>query len=199
MSRSKPSWLAQQPGQVYTLHFWPPYGDPQVQVAKHYTGWAENGRLSRRLADHTLGRGARLTQVQRQAGGSWIVAGVEPGTRDRETQLKERSASRRCRVCKAERDYQAGTATAAEALKSAGWAGATPHERTLLLDAFGLDAAPADLASLPAPEQAPEPGREVKLWHPRAVTVTAEHEALVNELEQSWLRDPKAEAEMEFR
>jgi hypothetical protein len=82
MSRSAPSWLATTLGQVYTLHFWPPYGDPDVQQAKHYTGWAEEGRLARRLTDHALGRGARLTQVQRQAGGTWVVADVQQGTRD---------------------------------------------------------------------------------------------------------------------
>jgi hypothetical protein len=37
MSRRAPSWLALTPGEVYTLHFWPPYGDPEVQLAKHYT------------------------------------------------------------------------------------------------------------------------------------------------------------------
>ena len=89
MSRSAPSWLATVPGAVYTLHFWPPYGDPEVQHAGHYTGWAEDGRLNRRLVDHALGRGARLTQLQREAGGSWVVADVERGvTRDREHQLK---------------------------------------------------------------------------------------------------------------
>ena len=50
-----------------------------------------------RLTDHALGRGARLTQLQREAGGSWVLAGVERGvTKDREHQLKYRGASRRC-------------------------------------------------------------------------------------------------------
>ena len=99
MSRSAPSWLATQLGDVYTLHFWPPYGDPEGQRAGHYTGWAREGGLGSRLVDHVLGRGARLTQVQLGAGGSWVLADVESGvTRDRETQLKERSASRRCSV-----------------------------------------------------------------------------------------------------
>jgi hypothetical protein len=38
-------------------------------------------------------------QVQHQAGGTFILVSVEPGTRDRETQLKERGASRRCGIC----------------------------------------------------------------------------------------------------
>jgi hypothetical protein len=40
--------------------------------------------------------------VQLARGGSWRLAAVEPGTRDREAQLKERGASRRCEICKTE-------------------------------------------------------------------------------------------------
>ena len=55
---------------VYTLHLWPP-----LAHAKHYTGTARNEkRLPERLADHALGRGARLTQVQVERGGSWVLA-----------------------------------------------------------------------------------------------------------------------------
>jgi hypothetical protein len=130
MSRGAPSWLATTLGKVYTLHFWPPYGDPEVQQAKHYTGWAEEGRLARRLTDHPLGRGARLTQVQRQAGGTWVVADVQTGTRDREQQLKERGAARRCTVCKASRDIESGRLTKEQAL--AQWETASEFERSLL-------------------------------------------------------------------
>ena len=42
---SAPSWLATIPGEVYTLHFWPPYGNPEVQAAGHYTGWTQEGKL----------------------------------------------------------------------------------------------------------------------------------------------------------
>src|SRR6516164_3192592 len=146
MSRSAPSWLAQTPGEVYTLHFWPPYGDPDVQLAKHYTGWAEQGRLARRLTEHTLGRGARLTQVQRQAGGWWVVADVEPGTRDRETQLKERGASRRCSVCKTARDIEAGRITREQAL--ARLERTTEYERSLLREIFAMEPE----AQAPAPD-----------------------------------------------
>jgi len=66
MSRSKPSWLARELGSVYVLHFVPRY-----QHAGHYTGWASEGGLAHRLVDHVMGRGARLTQVQKQAGGGW--------------------------------------------------------------------------------------------------------------------------------
>ena len=42
---SPPSWLATIPGEVYTLHFWPPYGNPEVQASGHYTGWTQEGKL----------------------------------------------------------------------------------------------------------------------------------------------------------
>ena len=196
MSRSAPSWLARTPGEVYTLHFWPPYGEPRGQQAKHYTGWASKGRLVSRLVDHAMGRGARLTQVQRQAGGSWVVADVEPGTADREAQLKERGASRRCSVCKAVRAWEASQATAGEALSRAGWEGATLHERGLLLEMFGLDAPPPALA---ASEPAPEPVKEIRLSPgPRELTPEqlAEMDALVDALCAQW-NSPKAEAETE--
>jgi predicted GIY-YIG superfamily endonuclease len=94
---------------VYTLHFDPPYRPspdaPQYKTAGHYTGWAAN--LEKRLAEHEAGRGARLTQVQAAAGGTWRVAAVEPGTRYRERQLKAHSATRRCPICKAEAQGQA--------------------------------------------------------------------------------------------
>jgi hypothetical protein len=89
---------------VYTLHFDPLYRPspdaPSYKTAGHYTGWAAN--LEKRLAEHEAGRGARLTQVQAAAGGTWRLAAVEPGTRFRERQLKAHGASRRCPICRAE-------------------------------------------------------------------------------------------------
>jgi predicted GIY-YIG superfamily endonuclease len=105
---------------VYTLHFDPPYrpspGAPAYKTAKHYTGWAAN--LEKRLAEHEAGRGARLTQVQLEHGGSWRLAATEPGTRYRERQLKAHSATRRCPICQTE--AQPGTATKAEPEHEAG-------------------------------------------------------------------------------
>jgi predicted GIY-YIG superfamily endonuclease len=86
---------AAEQGWVYTLHLDPPLGH-----AKHYTGFGKD--LDARLAEHEHGHGARLTQVQLERGGAWRLASAEPGTRDRETQLKERGASRRCQICKEE-------------------------------------------------------------------------------------------------
>jgi hypothetical protein len=174
--------LATVLGDAYTLHFWPPYGDPEVQQAGHYTGWAQEGRLRRRLVDHVLGRGARLTQVQREAGGTWVVADVERGvTRDRETQLKERGAARRCSVCKAARDIEAGRVTKDEAL--AKWPDASPAERSILRKIFGLE---------PEPARAPEPVREfVPAPRPEPVAeIPPDIDALVDVLVAGW----KAEA-----
>ena len=103
MSRRAPHGPpATVPGWVYTLHLDPPLGH-----AKHYTGWRKQAEgqeadVEHRLAEHEAGQGARLTQVQLARGGSWRLASVEPGIRDRETQLKERGAARRCDICKAE-------------------------------------------------------------------------------------------------
>jgi hypothetical protein len=132
-----------------------------------------------------MGRGARLTQVQREAGGTWVVADVEPGTRDRETQLKERGASRRCSVCKAVREIDAGRITQEEAL--AQWETASPAERSLLREIFGMEPAPEapdpvpvrEITLAPAPELDPE--------------VTAEDDALIDALCEGW-RSQQAEA-----
>ena len=186
MARSKPSWLATIPGEVYTLHFWPPYGDPEIQAAGHYTGWAKEGKLAYRLTDHALGRGARLTQVQREAGGTWVVADVEPGTRDRETQLKERSATRRCSVCKAVRDIEAGRITQEEAL--AKWETARPADRAILREIFGMEPEPEAPDPVPVREMTPAPAPELEPG------ITPEMDALVDSLCEGWLRQ-QAEAE----
>lgn len=191
MSRKAPRWLALTPGEVYTLHFWPPYGDPDVQLAKHYTGWAEEGRLARRLTDHAFGRGARLTHVQREAGGTWVVADVQPGTRDREQQLKERGAARRCSVCKASRDIESGKLTKEQAL--AQWGNATDYERSLLREIFGMEPEAAKPAPVPVSEMTPAPA-------PEPVHITPEVEALVDALIESWTTpktEPAPERELE--
>ena len=193
MSRSKPSWLSTVQGEVYTLHFWPPYGDPEVQAAGHYTGWAKEGKLAYRLTDHALGRGARLTQVQREAGGTWVVADVEPGTRDRETQLKERGASRRCSVCKAVREIEAGSITQEEAL--AQWETASPAERSLLREIFGMEPAPEPADPVPVREITPAPAPELE------PEITPEMDALVDALCEGFQRQQaealaRAEAEV---
>jgi hypothetical protein len=198
-----PSGLAWQVGDVYTLHLHPPFGTPGGQQSGHYTGWALEGRLASRLADHALGRGGRLTQLQREADGSWVLASVERGvTRDREHQLKYRGAARRCEVCRAGREVRAGKITAGQALERAGWDRASDYERGLLLEIFGLDAAPPGLAvRAPAP---PEPEPFVPLPAPGEISPErlAELDALIDVLVAGWKAEaasPKgAEAEPEL-
>ena len=144
------------------------------------------------------GRGARLTQVQVERGGSWVLAQTEPGDRTDERRLKQHGAARRCGVCKAADGYQSGQLTAAEALTRAGWDRASQHERGLLLDMFGLSQAPENLPARPGPRPempAPRPGpasREVRVIPaPRPAPdahyqVTPEVVALVDQLEAAW-------------
>jgi hypothetical protein len=196
MSRSKPSGLAREPGEVYTLHFVPKLGH-----AGHYTGWASPGRTPNRLIKHYLGKGARITQVQREAGGSWVLASVEPGTRDRETTLKERGASRRCDVCRAERAYGTDELTAEQALKAAGWDRMSLHERGLLVHDLGIPEVPASLAADLEAGPEPAPAKPIEQQWPQAVQhSTPELEALADELITKWraeLEMPEADRELE--
>ena len=171
---------------VYKLHFWPPY-----KHAAHYSGRSD--KLSERLADHHLGRGARLTQVQRNAGGSWVVGRVEPGGSQRERQIKGHDAARYCDVCQALKGYQAGRLSEPEALAEAGWSRATPHERGLLLEIFGIDR---------PPEQVPERSPQVRPLRPApqpqvVKEITPEYLKVVEALEERWLQEARAARKQE--
>ena len=184
---------------VYTLHLWPP-----IAHAKHYTGSAMERQLARRLTDHALGRGARLTQVQVERGGSWVLAQTEPGGRTEERRLKQHGAARRCGVCKAADGYQSGQLTAAEALTRAGWDRASQHERGLLLGIFGLSQAPENLPAqpgprpeMPAPRPGPASGEVRVIPAPRPAPdahyqITPEVVALVGQLEAAWAAEREA-------
>ena len=161
-------------------------------------------QLARRLTDHALGRGARLTQVQVERGGSWVLAQTEPGGRAEERRLKQHGAARRCGVCKAADGYQAGQLTAAEALTRAGWDRASQHERGLLLDMFGLSQAPENLPAqsgprpeMPAPRPGPASGEVRVIPAPRPAPdvhhqITPEVVALVGQLEAAWAAERSA-------
>jgi hypothetical protein len=176
---------------VYTLHLWPPLGH-----AKHYTGSAKEGKLAQRLTDHALGRGARLTQVQAERGGSWVVAQTQPGDRTTERQLKQHGAVRRCDVCKAVDGYQAGELSPEQALARAGWDRASAHERGLLLDMLGISQAPT---SIPAPQPAPSGSQVSTVPGPRpagssARYITPEIVAAVDRLEATWAVEAASQA-----
>ena len=147
---------------VYTLHLWPPLGH-----AAHYTGTTPERRLAQRLTDHALGRGARLTQVQIERGGFWVLAQTQPGGRALERRLKQHGATRRCEVCKAAGAYQSGELTAPEALARAGWDRSNPVQRSLLLDIFGIPK-PPEIPSADAPEAAAAEPAAVTAGQPSA-------------------------------
>jgi hypothetical protein len=174
---------------VYTLHLWPPLGH-----AGHYTGSAFERRLARRLTDHALGRGARLTQVQVERGGTWVLAQTQPGGRTTERRLKKHGATRRCEVCQAVEGYRAGELTAKAALARAGWDRSNEVQRSTLLEIFGLPKPPDGTSAHPseaAPPQAPDVSRPEPKLTPEP---DPEIDAVVDALIKSW-RSPKAEAQ----
>jgi predicted GIY-YIG superfamily endonuclease len=79
---------------VYLLHFHRAY-----KHARHYIGSTNN--LTKRLAEHQSGRGARLLEVVHAAGITWELARTWEGGRARERKLKKQAgASRFCPLCK---------------------------------------------------------------------------------------------------
>lgn len=82
---------------VYLIHFDQPY-----KHAKHYLGFS--GNVSTRLHQHTLGNGARLMQVIKEAGIQWRVVRVWAGDRALERLLKlQHNSPRLCPICRQQR------------------------------------------------------------------------------------------------
>jgi hypothetical protein len=83
---------------VYLVHLLPAY-----RHARHYLGFAEHGRLPRRLREHATSdhQGARLLRVALAAGGDFELTRLWVGTRKLERQLKQRKATPRllCPAC----------------------------------------------------------------------------------------------------
>ena len=172
---------------VYTLHLW-----PSLRHAGHYTGSAIERRLPQRLTDHALGRGARLTQVQVERGGTWVLAQTQPGDRTTERRLKQHGATRRCEVCKAVDGYRAGELTGKAALARAGWDRSNEAQRSILLEIFDLPKPPEATATQPrdtAPAQPPDAPRQEPQLAPEP---DPEIDAVVDALIKSW-RSPRAE------
>ena len=107
-----------------------------------------------------------------------VVADVEPGTRDRETRLKERGATRRCGVCKTTGAIEAGEIAPEEAL--AQWETARPADRAVLREIFGLEPAGGAQPG-PGPEITPAPSPDL------GPEITPEIDALVDSLCEGWL------------
>jgi predicted GIY-YIG superfamily endonuclease len=114
----------QDPGTVYLLHLDPPY-----RHARHYIGWTKD--LAARVDAHREGRGARLMEVVKQAGGTFRLARTWPGDRARERAIKDRKeAPKLCPEC-------------------------SPHPRPV---EHGRSAT-APPPTVPAPRPAPEPAQ----------------------------------------
>lgn len=81
---------------VYLLHFDQPY-----KHARHYIGYAKD--IDARIELHRQGQAARLTQVLKQNGITFIVARIwKNETRGFERILKNRGgAARICPICRA--------------------------------------------------------------------------------------------------
>jgi predicted GIY-YIG superfamily endonuclease len=98
----------QDQGTVYLLHLDPPY-----RHAKHYIGWTRD--LDARMEAHRGGRGARLMEVVKNAGGTFRLARTWPGDRNRERAIKNRhEAPKLCPEC-SPRPYPVGHGRAAAA------------------------------------------------------------------------------------
>jgi hypothetical protein len=91
-------------GWVYTWHFERPIKTraPEPHWPRHVTGWTA-GTVEGREADHIAGKGSKLFTLAREQGIGWDLADAERGDRNRERQLKQRAAGKRCIICHAER------------------------------------------------------------------------------------------------
>jgi hypothetical protein len=77
---------------VYLYHLDPPY-----KHAAHYLGSTDD--LARRDAEHGGPHGARLLQVQKEAGGTWHLVRTWAGGRQKESELKSNNGKRYCPEC----------------------------------------------------------------------------------------------------
>jgi hypothetical protein len=102
-------------GWVLTVHLQRPIGAgrPRVAQAQHWTGWCAADGLDRVLKELEAGTHCRIMREAVRLGIAWDLAGIERGDRNRERQLKQRSASRRCPICQAQRKLRKSRAAAA--------------------------------------------------------------------------------------
>ena len=190
---------------VYTLHLWPP-----IAHAKHYTGSAMERQLARRLTDHALGRGARLTQVPGRAR-RLLDAGPDRTRRPgRGTAVSSSSTAPPAGAgCARPPDgYQSGQLTAAEGPDPRRMGPGQPaRTRAAARHVRLLSQAPENLAlstawppsqDLPAPRRGPASGEVRVIPAPRPGPRTSTHQitpevvALVGQLEATWAAEREA-------
>ena len=95
-------------GWVVTVHLERPIGAdrPRVAQCQHWTGWLSADRLVAGLAEITAGTHCRVLAAATRLGIGYDIAGIEWGDRNRERQLKQRSTTRRCFVCRCQRRWR---------------------------------------------------------------------------------------------
>ena len=77
---------------IYLLHF-----DTPLAHARHYRGYSHD--VLTRVEDHRNGCGARITQVLKERGITFTLAGVWKGDRTLERKLHRHGATRWCPIC----------------------------------------------------------------------------------------------------
>ena len=92
------------PGWVFTVHLHQPIGAgrPKVAQCQHYTGWCSEDGLARVLKELDAGTHCRVIRAAVRLGIAFELADFERGDRNRERQLKQRSATRSL-ICQAQR------------------------------------------------------------------------------------------------
>ncbi|MCZ7544886.1 MAG: hypothetical protein M5R40_15790 [Anaerolineae bacterium] len=96
---------------IYLLHFLRPIGDTSNArgMAMHYMGYADDGRLADRLAEHESGWGAKITAEFMRQQIPFVVAATWPGDRSEERRLKRwHKHPKLCPVCRAARRSSCG-------------------------------------------------------------------------------------------
>lgn len=91
------------PGVVYLLHFDRWIGTPGKGGARHYMGWAREGCLEKRLAEHRRkGTSVAIMRELHRHGGDFVVARVWLGETPGDEKRRKRNGhiSALCPVCR---------------------------------------------------------------------------------------------------
>lgn len=86
---------------LYLIHFGGGHlGTSGRNSARHYLGFAPDGQVAARVAEHQRGTGAKITAAAVARGLTLELAATLPGDRTRERQLKRNGhLAQRCPLC----------------------------------------------------------------------------------------------------
>ena len=73
---------------LYVLKFSQPLGTTGRNSAQYYVGFAEDGRVAERIAEHRTGRGAAITAYAVSQGITLELVALTPGDRKAERRIK---------------------------------------------------------------------------------------------------------------